>query len=548
MNTELTIQEKIRNIRLKHNNIFKGRQLEILKEIAKIREGSVSEGDSYISSKTKIGFKDKEGNFFEALPYDVIYGHWSPFEAGRPLNPDHHMRILNEIASSKEGRIKEGEKYINSSKKIVFIDKNQNEFKRSATSIKLGYWSPYESKRTLDPQYHFRRIKDIVESKRGAIKKGEKYISNNTPLTIIDSLGNEFEITPKSLKRGLWSPHEGVRTSDAEFQFNAIKKIVESRGGKIKEGEKYTSSSTKMVFIDENGYEFSMIPSSIKIGKWSPFTSKNTRDPQYHMNILEKIVKNRGGTIKKGEIYKNNATPITCIDQFGNEFSISPKSLKLGKWSLNERTCSENICREIIQAMFDKKFPTNWGLLKRNNGNRLQLDGYCSELKIAFEYQGQYHTEGWWANPISLQDCTVRDAEKREKCKDLHILLLEIQFYKNISNIENLVKSTLRDIISSYERQNVKCPNNIISLDTSSIKVDLSKISFLAAAQNLLKALASEKGGKIKEGEYYFNNRVKMTFIDKSGNEFQRTPQDIKAGRWSPYELKSKKINSLMKM
>ena len=298
-----------------------------------------------------------------------------------------------------------------------------------------------------------------------------------------------------------------------------------------------------MTFIDKLGNEFEMQPNNIKSGQWSPFESRTVRNnSEYHIKQLQEIVSAKGGKIKDGEQYINTSTKMTFIDQLGNEFQMQPNSVKSGKWSPYEKNCSEHICRQIIEQLYDKKFPSTWNIIKREEGKNLQLDGYCQELKIAFEYQGEQHTTGWFfrddknKQEKSLMEITVRDTEKKQACKDLGILLLEINHYKKINNIEDIIAQTIVDVKKSYESHNQELPYFISILNINEIKVDLSKISHLVLMQKELDKIAIEKGGKIKEGEQYINSSTKMTFIDKFDNEFQMTPNKVKQGRWSPYE------------
>ncbi len=48
---------------------------------------------------------------------------------------------------------------------------------------------------------------------------------------------------------------------------------------------------------------------------------------------------------------------------------------------------TENKCRIILEDIFDKPFPKN----RKALNCRLELDGYCEELKLAFEYNGIQH-------------------------------------------------------------------------------------------------------------------------------------------------------------
>ena len=118
------------------------------------------------------------------------------------------MKKLQAIASQKGGRIKEGEYYKNAKTKMKFIDQLDNEFQMTPHCIKSGQWSPYESGHVRDPKYHMKELQEIVAKKSGKIKEGEYYTKNNTKMTFIDQLGNEFQMTPSAVKCGKWSPYE----------------------------------------------------------------------------------------------------------------------------------------------------------------------------------------------------------------------------------------------------------------------------------------------------------------------------------------------------
>jgi hypothetical protein len=215
---------------------------------------------------------------------------------------------------------------------MTFVDKLGNEFKMVPSAVKSGSWSPYESGTVRDAEYHMREIEKITLSKGGKIKKGENYINSNTKMVFIDKLGNEFKMTSGDIKRGNWSPYESGTVRDAEYHMKEIEKIVLSKGGKIKEGESYIHSNTKMIFIDQLGNEFSMRPSSVKRGSWSPYESGVVfNNPEYYLKQLQEIAILEGYKIKEGEVYVNARTKITFIDPLGNEFGMSPNNFKSGR-------------------------------------------------------------------------------------------------------------------------------------------------------------------------------------------------------------------------
>ena len=56
-----------------------------------------------------------------------------------------------------------------------------------------------------------------------------------------------------------------------------------------------------------------------------------TTDKNINFQILDEIAKLRKGKIKTGEVYVITHTKMIFIDQLGNEFSISPNNIKTGK-------------------------------------------------------------------------------------------------------------------------------------------------------------------------------------------------------------------------
>ena len=464
-----------------------------------------------------------------------------------PKSSDKHINFmsLSEIAQLRLGKIKYGEQYINSSTKITFIDKFSNEFKMLPSKVKSGQWSPYESGNVYNnPEYHMKQLQEIVSAKGGKIKEGEVYLDAKSKITFIDQLGNEFQMIPDAVKRGAWSPYESGKVyNNSEYHMKQLQEIVSAKGGKIKEGEVFIDTKSKMTFIDSLGNEFQMIPNALKRGQWSPYESGNVyNNPEYHMKQLQEIVSAKGGKIKEGEVYLDAKSKITFIDQLGNEFKKTPDAVKSGSWSPYEKNCSEHICRQIIEQIYNNQFPSVWNIIKRKNGNKLQLDGYSEKLKIAFEYQGEQHTTGWFfgnnddKNKQNLMESKERDNEKKQICIDKNILLLEINYYKNVKNISDIINQTIEDIKISYNKNNLNIPDFITNFNIEQIKIDFSKISNLIVMQKQLEEIVSAKGGKIKEGEMYLNTTTKMTFIDKLGNEFKMTPGSVKSGYWSRHE------------
>jgi len=106
-------------------------------------------------------------------------------------------------------------------------------------------------------------------------------------------------------------------------------------------------------------------------------------------------------------------------------FTIAPLTIKATK-------VSENLVRGYFETLLGHKFPTahpGW-LKSKTTGANLELDGYCPELQLAFEYQGEYHYF-----PVlphnkdkSVEDIQKNDAYKAAVCKRHGVSLIQVPF------------------------------------------------------------------------------------------------------------------------
>lgn len=110
---------------------------------------------------------------------------------------------------------------------------------------------------------------------------------------------------------------------------------------------------------------------------------------------------------------------------FFHSFSIKPLSIKATK-------VAENKVRGYFETLLGYKFPTvrpDW-LKSKTTGKNLELDGYCQELQLAFEYQGEYHYF-----PVlphnkdkSVEDIQKNDAYKLKVCKRQGVSLIQVPY------------------------------------------------------------------------------------------------------------------------
>ena len=102
---------------------------------------------------------------------------------------------------------------------------------------------------------------------------------------------------------------------------------------------------------------------------------------------------------------------------------------------------SEKMCRENFQAFLGHNFPSVY----LNSMDGLQLDGYCKELNLAFEYQGKQHYEHipyFQPTEEDFKRQQERDKRKKELCVENGIELIEVPWeydYRDSEKMENYI-------------------------------------------------------------------------------------------------------------
>lgn len=424
------------------------------------------------------------------------------------------------------GTIATGSLYLDAHTPMAFIDALGRRFEKAPTVVKGGGWSPYENKTVRDPEWHLAEIQRIAGERGGRVADGSMYVAAHVKMAFLDREGNRFEMTPTSVKGGHWSPYEARLVRDPEHHLSELRDLAASRGGRLADGTVYVDAHTKMTFLDSEGRPFDLSPKRVKAGRWSPFETLRVRDPEWHMAELGRIAAERGGRISDGQRYTNTKTKMVFVDAAGNLFEAKPNSVKQGHWSPYDRHISEHACRQAIEYMFGERFPSRWGVVHRPNGNKLQLDGYCEQLQVAFEYQGYKH----WECDRQME----RDADKRAACERLGILLVEVpDFGERHRFASTAILTFAREAVeSAYAIGGKPLP----PLRMDGFRLDMAVVGRCARLHRELGTYVAthHPGGRIAEGSFYSGSGVKMTFVDAEGNTFERTPSQIKRGLWTP--------------
>ncbi|HCB1595174.1 TPA: hypothetical protein MYP09_001388 [Citrobacter farmeri] len=127
----------------------------------------------------------------------------------------------------------------------------------------------------------------------------------------------------------------------------------------------------------------------------------------------------------------------------------------------------ERRVRLVFEAFFGKKFPCekpSWNVNPWTN-KRLELDGYCKEFNIAFEFDGEHHFElinysGHKPTKNELTYQKFRDEQKRKNCRRQSITLVNVpilvrsQMAKFEPFVNNIIESCKKHGIEMYFSKN----------------------------------------------------------------------------------------------
>ena len=98
---------------------------------------------------------------------------------------------------------------------------------------------------------------------------------------------------------------------------------------------------------------------------------------------------------------------------------------------MGDRYFNEERCWSIFEKLLDEKFKKvrPYFLLNNETGFCLEFDGYCKQLKLAFEYDGIQHHEYpnlFHRSKREFLQQRMRDEMKNFKCKFNEVTLIRI--------------------------------------------------------------------------------------------------------------------------
>jgi hypothetical protein len=164
-------------------------------------------------------------------------------------------------------------------------------------------------------------------------------------------------------------------------------------------------------------------------------------------NILN-YIKDAGYTLLSKEyIGAHKSLDIKCNN--GHFYNANYSNFQQGKRCPHCRHKNEQEVRAIFEMIFKKPFvKCRPGWLKNPiTGSKLELDGYNEELKIAFEYNGEYHYNPFHGEDI-LRSQKLRDSFKEMYCNINNVILIVVPYF--LKDREQFIREELSEQIRKY--------------------------------------------------------------------------------------------------
>lgn len=233
------------------------------------------------------------------------------------------------------------------------------------------------------------KVASALANQHGGLCISDEYVSSLAPLEWQCHKGHAWKAKLNSIMhKGSWCPH---CAGNARLNLNVAARVAAARSGHCL-SKAYKNNKTPLHWRCAQGHEWKASLDIVKnTGTWCPHCSKAMR---LSIDVAAKIAASNGGYCLSLQ-YERTRTHLRWQCAEGHEWDASLNSVKnQGCWCPQ---CSSGKSERAVRHIFETLFPDHSFMkcrpefLRSEKGRRLELDGYCSTLKLAFEYQGEQH-------------------------------------------------------------------------------------------------------------------------------------------------------------
>jgi len=209
---------------------------------------------------------------------------------------------------------------------------------------------------------------------------------------------------------------------------------------------------------------------------------------------------------------------------------VTPKQVQYG---FRCRKCHNNFSEEKVRFIFEQLTGEKFIKTRKILDGRLELDGYCKHLNIAFEYNGKQHYfehKIWHSkknNTLKLQK--ERDIRKATLCQKKSIPKIDVPYY--LANDQHMLENYIRQQLLLLH---IPIKN----------RVNWSHFNFLPDEFKRLKKVAVNRKGQLLSRCYLGSHSKHYFLCNKCNYRWYATAKDVLyKNSWCPSCANNQKKN-----
>ena len=484
--------------------------IEEIKDLARMRGGECL-SETYKNKEAKLRWKCSEGHEWDARSGAVRRGSWCPHCAGVARKTISDMQLL---AQKHPGGACLSTEYAGDTVKLWWRCEVDHEWDMAPGAVKAGHWCPLcKGKRA-----------DIAKLQRLAAERGGKCLSPKYLGALQHHLwecdkGHTWSSAVNNIVTGYWCPE---CAGNRRLNIDMVRAFAREKGGECL-SDSYRNNSDHLRWRCADGHEWETGFGSIQQGSWCPKCSGVGR---ITIVELQHLAQQRGGECLSAQVESGERhIKWRCSD--GHIWTAIPNSIKVGRWCPEcSAGQSERACRAILEKLLGIPFPKSplgrlpW--LKNSRGKSMELDGYCAQVGLAFEYHGRQHYEflpHFHRNESALRQRIEDDQTKLELCELNGVRLITVPYWIEIESMETYLRGRL-DQLGIYCEEGPP-----ISLES------IAGAIYARSRIDDLRRMVESRGGVLLSDSYLGPNRSHRVRCSQ-GHEWSTTPATLKKGSW----------------
>ena len=471
--------------------------LERCRVFAEKRGGSIIT-KKYLGSTIRIKVDCGAGHQWMIAPSNLWAGKWCPYCSGNKL--DKPLKALAELALLRGGRMVSNN-YLGTNIRHAWECSAGHRWLATPSSVKRGSWCSRCA--GFKPKSEWYDLMDKAVAKHGGriISASSSFKGPREPNVLIEcSEGHRWRTCCYNIvSKRRWCKSCRLSLSVKKLNLQDMHNLAAKHGGRCI-SKKYSGSTKHLEWQCASGHLWKAKPSNIGSGRWCPVCKLENLSAHFRrkdsLEFYAAIASSRGGRVLTVEEPRNAQQKLLWECARGHRWLAKANNVQNGKWC---PTCStgygERICRVYFEDLFSQPFPSTWPNWLIINGTRRQLDGYCPQIRLAFEHQGEQHYKkllGTYFARTSLLHRKKVDREKMRLCHENGVKLIQVPGIPTMTKLADLREF----IYKACKKYHVEVPDDFFTRE-----INLSRAWNYDLIERLTTAAAS-KGGKCLSHEF----------------------------------------------